>query len=73
MNNEISYQVTANQAKALRNFDIPEAKIQALTALKGKTPAEVAGIEVKGKDRSLTVIQNTSKDRSDMSRIEHYK
>jgi hypothetical protein len=31
MNNEISYQVTANQAKALRNFDIPEAKIQALT------------------------------------------
>ena len=31
MNNEISYQVTANQAKALRNFDIPEEKIQALT------------------------------------------
>jgi hypothetical protein len=26
-----SYQVTAKQAKALRNFDIPEAKIQALS------------------------------------------
>ena len=25
-----SYQVTANQAKALRNFDIPEARIQTL-------------------------------------------
>lgn len=30
MNNERSYQITANQAKALRNFDIPEARIQAL-------------------------------------------
>jgi ribonuclease D len=30
MNMERSYQVTANQAKDLRNFDIPEAKIQAL-------------------------------------------
>jgi hypothetical protein len=29
-------------------------------ALKGKTPAEVAGITVKGKDRWLTIIQNAS-------------
>jgi hypothetical protein len=27
---ERSYEVTANQAKALRNFDIPEAKIQTM-------------------------------------------
>jgi hypothetical protein len=30
MNDARSYQVTANQAKVLRNFDIPEVKIQAL-------------------------------------------
>jgi hypothetical protein len=35
MNNEIWYQVTANQAKALRNFDIPEAKIQAPKDVRG--------------------------------------
>jgi hypothetical protein len=29
-------------------------------ALKGKTPTEVAGIQVKGKDRWLTMIQNAS-------------
>lgn len=29
-------------------------------ALKGKTPAEVAGIEIKGKDKWLTLIQNAS-------------
>jgi len=30
-------------------------------ALKGKTPAEAAGIEVKGKDKWLTIIQNASR------------
>jgi len=30
-------------------------------ALKGKTPAEVAGIEVKGKNKWMTLIQNASK------------
>jgi hypothetical protein len=30
-------------------------------ALKGKTLAEKAGIEVKGKDKWLTLIQNASK------------
>lgn len=29
--------------------------------LKGKTPAEAAGIEIKGKDKWLTVIQNASR------------
>jgi hypothetical protein len=29
-------------------------------ALDGKTPAEKAGIEVKGKDKWLTLIQNAS-------------
>jgi hypothetical protein len=30
-------------------------------ALKGKTPAEVAGIEVKGENKWLAIIQNASK------------
>jgi hypothetical protein len=34
-------------------------------ALVGRTPAEVAGIRVKGKDRWLTLIQNASKSLSE--------
>jgi hypothetical protein len=30
-------------------------------ALNGKTPADVGGIEVKGKDKWLTIIQNARK------------
>ena len=30
-------------------------------ALKGRTPSEAAGIEVKGRDKWLTLIQNASK------------
>ena len=30
-------------------------------ALEGKTPSEVAGIQVKGKDKWLTLIQNASR------------
>ena len=33
-------------------------------ALDGATPAEKAGIEVKGKDKWLTLIQNASRRRS---------
>jgi hypothetical protein len=32
-------------------------------ALEGKTPAEVAGITIKGKDKWATIIQNASKER----------
>jgi hypothetical protein len=31
-------------------------------ALKGKTPAEVAGIEVKGENKWITLIQNAKHD-----------
>jgi hypothetical protein len=31
-------------------------------ALEGKTPAEIAGIEIKGKDKWLTLIQNASRN-----------
>ncbi|MGO9646159.1 MAG: hypothetical protein ACLPY5_15615 [Candidatus Bathyarchaeia archaeon] len=32
-------------------------------ALKGKTPAEVAGIEIRGENKWLTLIQNASRSR----------
>lgn len=32
--------------------------------LKGKTPAEVAGITVEGKDKWMTLIQNATKKKS---------
>ena len=35
--------------------------------LKGKTPAEAAGIEVKGKNKWLTVIQNASKAKMNLA------
>jgi hypothetical protein len=34
-------------------------------ALNGKTPAEVCGIEIDGNDKWKTIIENTSKTRSD--------
>jgi hypothetical protein len=34
-------------------------------ALDGKTPADLAGIQIKGKDKWLTIIQNARKDSSD--------
>jgi len=33
-------------------------------ALNGKTPAEKAGIEIRGKNKWLTIIQNASRDNS---------
>jgi hypothetical protein len=33
-------------------------------ALKGKTPAEVAGIKVEGVNKWLTIIQNASRNKS---------
>jgi transposase-like protein len=36
-------------------------------ALKGKTPAEVAGIEVQGENKWLTLIQNASKNKGAVS------
>jgi hypothetical protein len=32
-------------------------------ALNGKTPAEACGIEIKGEDKWITLIQNAKKER----------
>src|SRR5208282_2828204 len=45
----------------LRGMRIYHNFIRPHMALKGKTPAEKAGIDVKGKDKWLTIIQNASK------------
>jgi len=44
----------------LAGYQIYHNYVRPHTALKGKTPAELAGIEVKGKDKWLTIIQNAS-------------
>jgi transposase-like protein len=60
-----------DREKIMRTLEIPDSPIlkgmriyhnfvRPHMALKGKTPAEKAGIEVKGKDKWLTLIQNAS-------------
>jgi transposase InsO family protein len=44
----------------LKGMQIYHNYVRPHMALKGKTPAEVAGIEIKGKDKWLTLIQNAS-------------
>jgi len=38
-------------------------------ALNGKTPAEVAGIEVRGSDKWLTIIQNASQSNKKQTKV----
>jgi len=42
-------------------------------ALDGRTPAEAAGIDIKGKDKWLTIIQNASKNKTpnEANRCDH--
>jgi hypothetical protein len=45
----------------LEGYQIYHNYIRPHMALKGKTPAEVAGIQVKGENKWLTIIQNAQK------------
>jgi hypothetical protein len=47
----------------LAGYQIYHNYIRPHEALDGKTPAEVAGIQVKGKDRWMTLIQNAFQNR----------
>jgi len=60
-----------DRERVMRTLEIPDTPIltgmriyhnfvRPHMALDGKTPAEKAGIEVKGKDKWLTLIQNAS-------------
>jgi hypothetical protein len=48
-------------APILSGMQIYHNYIRPHQALKGKTPAEVAGIKVQGENKWLTLIQNASK------------
>jgi len=61
-----------DRERVMRTLEIPDTPIltgmriyhnfvRPHMALKGKTPAEKAGIQVEGKDKWLTIIQNASK------------
>lgn len=45
----------------LEGYEIFHNFVRPHTALKGKTPAEAAGIKVEGENRWLTLIQNASR------------
>ncbi len=45
----------------LSGYQIYHNYIRPHEALEGKTPAELAGIEIKGKDKCLTLIQNAKR------------
>jgi hypothetical protein len=47
----------------LSGYRIYHNYIRPHEALKGKTPAELAGIQIKAKDKWLTIIQNASKNK----------
>jgi hypothetical protein len=46
----------------LKGYQIYHNHIREHEALEGKTPGEAAGIEIKGENKWLTIIQNASKD-----------
>lgn len=48
-------------------YQISHHYIRSLTGLDGKTPAEVCGIEVKGKNNWTTLIQNANQKHSGYS------
>jgi len=48
----------------LEGYQIYHNYVRPHMALKGKKPSEAAGIQVKGMDKWLTLIQNASKKKS---------
>ncbi len=46
----------------LKGYQIYHNYVRPHEALKGKTPADLCGIEVRGKNKWLTIIQNASRD-----------
>jgi hypothetical protein len=45
----------------LKGYQIYHNFVRPHEALKGKTPADLAGIKVEGKNKWLTIIQNASR------------
>ncbi|MGA8858120.1 MAG: transposase, partial [Candidatus Bathyarchaeia archaeon] len=53
--------IKSEHSPLLEGYQIYHNYVRPHMGLDGKTPAEVAGIEVKGKDKWLTLIQNASR------------
>lgn len=53
--------VKKSNSPLIEGYQIYHNYIRPHMALEGKTPADVAGIEVKGENKWLTLIQNASK------------
>jgi hypothetical protein len=53
--------VKKEDSPLIEGYQIYHNYIRPHMALKGKTPSEVAGIEVQGENKWLTLIQNASK------------
>jgi hypothetical protein len=52
----------------LKGYEIFHNYVRPHMALKGKTPAEAAGIQVKGDNKWITLIQNASQKRENKLR-----
>ena len=55
--------VKKSDSPLLKGYQIYHNYMRPHMALEGRTPAEKAGIEIKGEDKWLTLIQNASKRR----------
>lgn len=58
---EVVRGVKKKESSLLTGLQIYHNYVRPHMGLKGKTPAELAGIEVKGQDNWLTIIQNASR------------
>jgi hypothetical protein len=59
--------VKKSDSPLLTGYQIYHNYVRSHMALEGKTPAEKAGITIKGKDKWITIIQNASKSRVDLA------
>lgn len=78
MNNETTSQMTVNQMKALRNFDVPEATIQTLskreasellTELISRTEKRPVKQSPEGKNDKWNPVEQVQENLSDATRI----
>jgi hypothetical protein len=57
----MNYRVNVTLSEVTKSIKIFHNYIRPHQALKGKTPAEIAGIKVEGENKWITIIQNASR------------
>jgi transposase-like protein len=60
---KVTRNIKKSDTPILAGMQIYHNYVRPHMALRGRTPAEVAGIQVKGRDKWLTIIQNAHKER----------